>query len=143
MSITGRTSGGKFAVLYPQPSRVVESTYHSPAPGFLVVSPLTNFSSSGNHGGPFSPASKAYTLTNTGGLPLDWSVSASDIGFAFASPQSGLLAPNASIIVTLQLDPGVSTFPNGTYTATLSFINNLYPANTIRLTATLAISAPP
>jgi len=142
MSITGRTSGGKFAVLYPQPSRVVEVAYVSPSPGFLTVSPLTNFSSAGNHGGPFSPASKVYTITNTGGLPLDWSAVSSAF-WCFFNLQTGLLNPGASVITTLQLDPAVNSMANGNYTGVLSFINNLYPANTVLLASALAISAPP
>jgi hypothetical protein len=45
------------------------------APGYISVTPWEDFSSSGPQGGPFSPSSTTYTLTNPGGCPLDWTAS--------------------------------------------------------------------
>ena len=47
----------------------------TPEAGNLSVTPATDFSSSGNQGGPFSPVSKDYTLQNTGGSSISWTAS--------------------------------------------------------------------
>ena len=40
--------------------------------GSLSVTPADGLSSSGSQGGPFSPSSKPYTLTNGGGQAISW-----------------------------------------------------------------------
>ena len=44
-------------------------------PGNLWVAPADGLSSTGQVGGPFTPSSKQYSLTNTGGAPINWTAS--------------------------------------------------------------------
>jgi hypothetical protein len=73
------------------------------APGSLVVTPPTlSFSATAGR----SPADQSLTLQNSGGLPLQWTLSASteDGGpWLTAMPSAGQLAANASATVTVRL----------------------------------------
>src|SRR5204862_318509 len=71
-----------------------------PVAQVLALSPPDGFSSSGPPGGPFSPASKSYTLTNSGAGDLNFTVSTA-AGWATVSPPSGSLAQGASTTVTV------------------------------------------
>jgi hypothetical protein len=52
----------------------VSATY-TPSPAQMAVTPAGGLVSSGYAGGPFSPPSINYTVTNAGGADLNWSVS--------------------------------------------------------------------
>jgi hypothetical protein len=71
--------------------------------GILDVDPAGTFQSSGFVGGPFSPASTNYTLSNTGDASLDWTATATQSWVAL-SAQSGTLAAGGSTTVTVSID---------------------------------------
>ncbi len=56
-------------------SNEASKTFAGTTPGGLGVSPGTGLSASGDAGGPFSPSSKSYTLTNTGGTTINYTIS--------------------------------------------------------------------
>lgn len=144
MSVTGRTPGARFATLQPRPSRVVESDYQSALPGHLTVSPTTAFAATGPLHGPFSPATKVFTLSNDGGLPLDWSVTVptnSGGAWMVRSANSGTIAPGATATVTISLD--ANALSAGAYTGSIIFNNDSLPMNSTTVAASLAISSPP
>jgi hypothetical protein len=91
-------------------------------PGTLWVSPSTSFSSVGSQGGPFSPTSQVYTLTNTGGTSISYTVSES-ISWLSLSPESGSLAPGASAPVTLSITSVADSLYPGSYSGTVRFTN--------------------
>ena len=74
----------------------------------VQVLPTTNFTSSGPAGGPFSPASTVYTLTNLGTAPLAWE-STTGNSWATATPSSGQLASGESVPVTVGIDDSMTT----------------------------------
>jgi hypothetical protein len=90
--------------------------------GCLSVSPSDGLTSSGPQGGPFSPSSKNYTLTNTGELNLNWSVSV-NCNWVSVSQSSGSLSPGQYTTVTVSLNSNANSLPPGTHTCTVSFIN--------------------
>jgi GH25 family lysozyme M1 (1,4-beta-N-acetylmuramidase) len=93
-----------------------------PQQGCLSVSPSDGLTSSGSQGGSFSPSSKNYILTNTGGQSLNWSVSV-DCNWVSVSQSSGTLSPGQYTTVTVSLNSNANSLPPGPYTCTVRFTN--------------------
>lgn len=107
--------------------------------GELVVSPPTDFPASGNFGGPFTPANRDYTLTNTGDAPLHWSASKSASWLALSVTQ-GTLAPGASTVVAATI--AASALDPGSYSASISFADADNGRGNTTRNATLAVVLP-
>lgn len=90
----------------------------------LSITPATTWVASGLPGGPFSPSTRTYVLTNSGALPLPWFVTC-DADWLEVSPASGELAPGGSASVELVLNANANAKPLGTYPAQLVFSNLL------------------
>ncbi|UCE59916.1 MAG: hypothetical protein JSU63_21030 [Phycisphaerales bacterium] len=88
----------------------------------LSVSPDSDFEPSGPIGGPITPMSKVFTLSNLSGYAIDYSVTKS-APWSSLSNATGTIPPSATADVTLTLDPSVNNFPYGKYTDTLTFVN--------------------
>jgi subtilisin family serine protease len=88
----------------------------------LRVTPSEGFISSGSQGGPFSPSSKTYTLTNTGGAALNWTAQATQ-PWLDVTPASGTLNPGNSNPVDIVINANANTLPPGTHTDTVTFTN--------------------
>ncbi len=91
-------------------------------PGTLVVTPEEDYTASGVEGGPFSPASKVYTLTNPGGEAIDWTVGKAATWLAL-SATSGTLAAEASTTVTVSIHSDADALPFAVYEDTITFVN--------------------
>ncbi|HMO50065.1 MAG TPA: endonuclease/exonuclease/phosphatase family protein [Kiritimatiellia bacterium] len=91
-------------------------------PARLAVTPSTDFHSGGIPGGPFSPASRIYTLANTGQRPLDWAVS-NAYPWLMVSPSAGTLGVGAVIAVTAVVTSAATDLDEGVFTDTLTFEN--------------------
>jgi hypothetical protein len=89
----------------------------------LVVSPVEGFNSSRIVGGFFSQTNKTYTLANSGGAVLNWTVG-NAATWLLASPSVGTLAAGASTNVTVALTADAFGLSPGGYTDTLNFNNN-------------------
>jgi hypothetical protein len=109
----------------------------------LSVSPAGGFSSLGAPGGPFSPASAAYTVANTGTAPLAWTA-ASTAPWLTLSATSGTLSPGANTTVTVSLNAAADSLAIGAYSDTVTFTNtNDGAGNTTRAAAlNVALPAP-
>ncbi|KPL11331.1 hypothetical protein AMJ85_03850 [candidate division BRC1 bacterium SM23_51] len=107
----------------------------------LSVAPGTGFVSVGFEGGPFSPASTSYTLTNIGTGTLDWTTSPTQ-PWLDVTPTSGSLAPSASTIVDVSINTLANSLTTGTYTDTVGFTNTGSGASRERDVA-LTIEEPP
>ncbi len=88
----------------------------------MTVTPVGSFAASGPAGGPFTPASTSYTITNSGTATLNWSVSKSAAWISLDST-SGTLAPNATATVAATLSATALSLTAGSYTDTVSFTN--------------------
>lgn len=91
-------------------------------PGMLAVASLAELLSSGPVGGPFSPAAVVYTLSNNGGLTLNWSASKSQ-NWVSLSTTSGTLAAGASLEVTVSFHANANSLTTGNYTDAVNFLN--------------------
>ncbi len=88
----------------------------------LLLQPLDEFFARGDQGGPFSPASRIYTLKNLSGDPLDWTAEASE-AWVEVSPENGTLAAGAETTITAGFTAGAETLTPGAYSAVLTVIN--------------------
>ncbi len=94
----------------------------SAAFGLLTVTPSSGFVSGGPPGGLVSPISQTYTLSNIGGVALDWTATNSTTWLSL-SATSGTLAAGASTNVTATISTNVDTFVPGGYSDTIGFTN--------------------
>lgn len=118
------------------------STPPPPTDGALSVFPSTGLSASGNAGGPFSPSSQSYTLTNTGGTAINWTASNLQ-AWVSLSATSGTLAAGASTTVMVSINSGANSLAVGSYSDTVSFVNATNGSgNTSRTVSLTANSAP-
>ncbi len=114
----------------------------NPTPGALSVSPAEGLSSSGFRGGPFTPSSVAYTLTNGGGVTVSWTASRTQ-SWVTLSAASGTLSPGASTTLTVSLNSGVNALAAGTHADTVTITNTTNGAgNTTRPVALTVIPLP-
>jgi hypothetical protein len=114
-----------------------------PGVGYLSVLPGSDYNISGTAGGHFDPASKTYTLSNTGTAPLDWraSVNASWITIV-GDHTNGHLDPSRSTEVTLRVDQDeVVNFTPGSYLAAATFENVLDGSGTTSRDIHLEVSS--
>ncbi|MBC8096290.1 MAG: M36 family metallopeptidase, partial [Akkermansiaceae bacterium] len=83
-------------------------------PDALLISPAI-LTSAGPVGGPFSPNSASFTLTNTGSNALTWNV-ASGSSWLIVSPVGGTLNVGAGTSVSVVISDVATNFPLGTAT---------------------------
>lgn len=91
-------------------------------PDNLGVSPSAAYVAIGNSGGPFSPATQTYTLTNNSASALNWTAAKAQ-SWLTLSATSGALAAGATATVTATINSGANSLADGTYADTVSFTN--------------------
>lgn len=127
---------------YGNTSRSVSLTINPvQTPGTLSVAQTAGLSSSGTVGGPFSPSSLAYTLTNTGKTLISWTARATKTWVSLSSG-SGTLAAGASKSVTVSINSGANTLVAGAYSDTVSFTNTTNGNGTTTRSVVLSVTAP-
>jgi hypothetical protein len=117
-------------------SRTVGLTVN--APGQLEVSPADGLNASGTEGGPFSPDSITYTLSNTGEIALDWSASLTT-NWLDLSATSGSLAAGASTTITAFLNANAEALEVGSYQDTVLFIDANSPTTSVARSVALEV----
>lgn len=101
-------SGLLYALGVPEPLRI------TPGTGVIFTGPA---------GGPFSPTTQTYSLTNKGPGTLSWSL-VSTSAWLKVTPSSGTLTSGGpATTVTVSLTVAASNLPAGSYPATVSFTN--------------------
>ncbi len=115
----------------------------APAPtGSFTVSPGGGLVSAGVTGGPFSPASIAYTLKNGGSRAISWTAAKTQ-SWVTLSAASGSLAAGASTTVTVGLGAGANALAAGSYADTVTFADTtdaIRAARAVQLTVSPAAS---
>ncbi|MCC6360784.1 MAG: hypothetical protein IT450_18760 [Phycisphaerales bacterium] len=109
------------------------------APAMLNVSG-TDLAASGPPGGPFSPVSTTYTLSNSGGVSLNWTAGANQ-AWLTVSPTSGTLAAGASTTVTASISSSANALAAGSYGASVSFTNTTNGAGNATRNASLNVTS--
>lgn len=120
-------------------SGVATAAYVLPGPGILAVAPSGTTNAAGTTGGAFYPASVIYTLTNAGGLSLDWTASVS-ADWLTLSATSGTLAPTSGSNVLASFNTNADGLPAGDYNAVVTFSNATTGAEALSRTITLTVS---
>lgn len=113
-----------------------------PTGGTLSVTSATGLVSGGNVGGPFSPSSTVYTLTNTGQSSIYWTASKSK-DWVGLSAFGGTLAAGASTYVTVSLSAAAASLTAGSYTDTVSFMNTTNGRGNTTRPVSLTVAARP
>ena len=88
----------------------------------LGVTPATGLTASGLSGGPFSPATQNYTLTNLSGTSFDWAI-INTSAWLNVSASSGTLAAGMQATVTVSLSTAANSLGVGNYAGTVVFSN--------------------
>ncbi len=95
----------------------------------LAVSPASGLTSSGGAGGPFSPSSQTYTLSNTGDVAMVWSAT-NTFNWLTISATNGTLAASGSTNITVSFNANANSLTNGTYSDTVVFATSNGSGNT-------------
>ena len=104
-------------------TRPAQLSVVAPSPGRLEVLEAVALVSFGPDGGPFSPGSRVYTLVNTGGSAIGWSVTNLQ-NWVSLSANSGTLQAGGRVTVTVALNHQANLLAVGTHTDTITFANN-------------------
>ena len=91
-------------------------------PGVLTVSPTSPWLPTGVTGGSFDPASRSFTLGNSGGSVLNWTAGTAAPWLAL-DQAGGTLAPGQSVTVTASLTSAASSLLPGEFVEQLIFSN--------------------
>jgi len=114
----------------------------APVPGILSVTPAGGLVSTGQEGGPHSPPSATYTLTNTGSIALNWSASKTKPWVSLSS-SGGSLAAGAATTVNVSINSSADTMAAGTYTDTVLFKNTTDGAGNTSRPVRLTVNSVP
>jgi len=93
----------------------------------LVITPPRpeDYVAAGPEGGPFTPPTKTYALTNTGAAPLAWLAAKTVPWLEDPSPAGGAIAPlDPPVDVTVAFSAGANSLAPGNYTDTVTFRND-------------------
>jgi hypothetical protein len=121
------TGGGTRATrlvdwLDPAGTGVMAVPLLDPSASQFAVTPVTGVELSGPVGGPFSPSSWDYTLTNEGTNPAGFTA-AVDQSWLTVAPTAGTVPAEGSATVTVSLAAAATDLAAGRYTAALSVEN--------------------
>jgi len=108
--------------LDPDGSGVMTLDLFDPDAVGLKVTPLDGLEAAGPTGGPFSPASLTYTLTNQGEETISFAVNC-DSTWVTIAPASGTIDAASSVDVTLGFGPDAGNLAAGFYRADVQFTN--------------------
>jgi len=108
----------------------------------LVVAEASDLLFSGNYGGPFTPTSQSYTLTNTGSETLKWTASKASTWVSL-SATSGTLGAGGSATVYVSINNNSLSLTPGQRADILTFKNQLLPDDLITRNVLLDLAAIP
>jgi hypothetical protein len=112
--------GAGFGATAPASSSTTGIVESYAVPNGLQVDDLSGWTITGTKGGPFSPASKVLTLSNTSGAAINWTAG-SDATWLNISPASGTVAAGGSLSVTITAQ--ANAMISGFYSTDLVFTN--------------------
>jgi hypothetical protein len=119
-------------------TRLVALTVAASAQPVLQLTPITDITTSGNPGGPFSPTQWTYQLSTTQGT-ANFSVTGIP-NWLECSPRTGNVGTTGTTI-SFQTNSGPNSLSAGTYPSTISFTNTDTGAGTTTRNATVTVLA--
>ena len=100
--------------------------YYRYAPGIddgvLAVTPSAGFESTGDEGGPFTPAGKPYTLSNSGGSLIEWEAT-QNVDWLSISTPVGELHGGESVTLAISVNEQANLLEPGEYEGRVAFAN--------------------
>ncbi|MHC4110777.1 MAG: S8 family serine peptidase [Planctomycetota bacterium] len=114
----------------------------------LWVSPSQGLDFWGTKGGPFTPTSQSYTLTNVGTDPIEWTVTITEPWLS-VEPSSGTLDPHDSPgggdsqVVVVSMTADANNLPPSDYNDIITFANITSGYSEIRVVRLQVIPIPP
>ncbi|MHB8080192.1 MAG: FlgD immunoglobulin-like domain containing protein [Candidatus Krumholzibacteriia bacterium] len=103
-----------------------------PGDGLVAAGPL---------GGPFTPASLAYTLSNLNSAPLVWHA-AHAAGWVTVNPDHGTIPVAGAVTVTVALNAFATGLPVGIWGDTVSFVNDTDHLGDTQRTVSIQVGSP-
>ncbi len=88
----------------------------------MQINPSTGLGASGAQGGPFTPATAAYTLRNSAAHTINWS-SVHTQPWVTVTPAAGQLGAGAQVSVAISLNSAAAALGIGSYADTVVFTN--------------------
>ncbi len=114
---------------------------HTPSP--MQVSPNEGLLSEGPQGGPFTPDSITYDLSNNADYSIDYEVTHESADWVTLSGNlSGTLPPSGTAHVTVEINSNADDLPNGGYNDTVYFTNLTDHVGDATRNVVLAIGVP-
>jgi hypothetical protein len=115
----------------------------TPAWPEMWVTPSAGLTSIGTLvGGPVTPTSVTYTVSNVGGQSLDWTAGNTSTWLTLART-SGALAAGQTDTVVASLNSGAYSLPGGSYSDTITFTNTTNSNGNTTRPVSLSIPIPP
>ncbi|WP_395741348.1 choice-of-anchor tandem repeat GloVer-containing protein [Prosthecobacter sp.] len=108
----------------------------------ISITPTATYSPTGGSGGPFSPSSNAYTITNTGNSSVTWSAAITQ-SWLTLSPTSGTIPGGGTATVTLTVNTNANSLATGTYTDTVTFTNTYTGDGSTTRAVSLSVAGTP
>lgn len=105
----------------------------------MGIGPSYDLTSSGPQGGPFSPSSQVYYITNSGNTFLNWRVE-SFANWISVFPSNGLLNGLETTNITISINSNAHALTVGSYIGELLFTNLTSGAGSIRRSVTLLVN---
>jgi Zn-dependent metalloprotease/subtilisin family serine protease len=102
--------------------RSVETAWNAAGMATLGITPVDPVVFSGPVGGPFTPVSQAFAITNYSIAGITWSASHTQT-WANLSPLSGAVTGGGATSLTVAINSGANGFPMGVYTNTVTISN--------------------
>jgi hypothetical protein len=111
--------------------------------GRLLLTPAADLTSSGNPGGPFTPASITYTLANSGTTSINWTAVKGQ-SWVTLSRTGGTLQPNTSTTVTVSINSNANSLSarSTPYRDTVAFANTTNAQGGGNFGVSLSVTAP-
>ena len=106
--------------IFGDPSVIISGTAQPPT-GMRVSG--ANLVAEGPNGGPFSPLSTTYTLSNNEDYPINYSVSETASWLDVEGATEGTIEGLGEVTLTLSINSEANMFANGVYEADISFSN--------------------
>ena len=109
-------------------------------PGEMAVTPSGGLNAAGTEGGPFTPSSRSYTVTNSGGQDIAVAVYKT-AGWLSLSTTGFALAAGASTGVQVAINSNAASLKPASYSDTVNFTNTTNGAGNTSRAASLMVEA--